>query len=69
MKLVVDFAKGFYKSLIIDNRNLDMTTLQYLKTVFPASVVFQPTFSVTNQNDGAARIFKIDNVIITDQEP
>lgn len=68
IKLVVDFATGYYVKLMVGNAIFDLSAYQYYKQALPFSSVLNLNFELIAIADEASTVF-VDDVIVTQNEP
>jgi len=68
-KLVADLDKGKYIKFICNEQNYDLSELEYSKSASALAQRLEIDITIKNAIATVARIMRVDNVILTDQEP
>ena len=69
VKLVVDLKKEVYVKMFCNQLELDLANIGYNRNVNASATHLRVDIGVTNETTAASRIMRIDNVILTDEEP
>ena len=69
VKFVADIKAEEFVSLSCNELDLDLSGLNIVSGANPSAPYLDITFGIINENTGAARVLRVDNVILTDEEP